>query len=73
MIKLKEIKFNELVLYKFSMIEKKRDHCGLPNAIDNETLRKCIEDTIVKACKLSKKHFSKYIFISLFENKNRYL
>jgi hypothetical protein len=37
------------------MIEKKRDHCGLPNAIDNETLRKCIEDTIVKACKLSKK------------------
>jgi hypothetical protein len=56
------------------MIEKKkRDNCGLPNAIDNETLRKCIEDTIVKACKLSKKHFSKYIFISLFENKNRYL
>jgi hypothetical protein len=66
MIKLKEIKFNELVLYKFSMIEKKRDHCGLPNAIDNETLRKCIEDTIVKACKLSKNTFQNlFLFLCL--------
>jgi len=62
-----------LYYINFQLLKKQKDHYGLLNAIDSETLKKCIEDIIVKACKLSKKHFSKCIFISLFENKNRYL
>jgi hypothetical protein len=46
-----------LYYINFQLLKKQKDHYGLLNATDSKTLRKCIEDIIVKACKLSKNTF----------------